>query len=276
VTTVGIVTGAGRGMGLACARRLTTAVDHLLLVDLDAGAATTASQELSAGPGHALVEAFPLDITDQSGLVRLADRVRELGELRAVVHAAGVSPTMADWRRVLTVDLVGTAQLIEALASLATTGTAFVCFASMAPLLAGAEDPAADAALDDPLADDFLDRLHVALGDSVEDTGLAYMWAKRGVQRLVSHEAIRLGPLGARICSVSPGLIDTPMNEQEMAEHPFMQVLLQQTPLGRLGQADEMAAVVAFLLSDDASFVTGIDVLVDGGVVAAIKAPPPS
>jgi NAD(P)-dependent dehydrogenase (short-subunit alcohol dehydrogenase family) len=261
-------------MGLACARRLTAAVDHLLLVDLDAEAATAASGELSA-PGGAQVEPFALDVTDRAGLDRLANRVRELGWLRSVAHAAGVSPTMADWRRVLTVDLVGTAVLIDVLAPLATSGTAIVCFASMAPLLAGIEDPAADAALDDPLADDFLDRLHGALGDTVEDTGMAYSWAKRGVHRLVNREASRLGPLGARICSVSPGLIDTPMNAQEMAEHPFMEVLLQQTPLGRLGQADELASVVEFLLSDEASFVSGIDVLVDGGVVAAIKAPPP-
>ena len=102
------------------------------------------------------------------------------------------------------------------------------------------------------------------------------MWAKRGVHRLVHREAIRLGPLGARICSVSPGLIDTPMNAQEMAEHPFMQVLLQQTPLGRLGRPTRWPLWSCFLLSDDASFVTGIDVLVDGGVVAAIKAPPPT
>jgi NAD(P)-dependent dehydrogenase (short-subunit alcohol dehydrogenase family) len=274
VTTVGIATGAGRGMGLACAHRLTTMVDRLLLVDLDGEAAAAASTQLSAS-GSATVEPFVVDVTDADGLTRLADRVGELGTLRAVAHAAGISPTMADWRRVLTVDLVGTALLLEALRPLATTGTAIVCFASMAPWLADAEDPAVDAALDAPLDGDFLDRVHDALGTTVEDSGIAYMWAKRGVHRLVRAEAVRLGPLGGRICSVSPGLIDTPMNEQEMASHPFMRMLLEQTPLGRLGEADEMAAVVAFLLSDEARFVTGIDVLVDGGVCGAVKAAPP-
>lgn len=82
-----------------------------------------------------------------------------------------------------------------------------------------------------------------------------------------------MGPVGARVCSVSPGIIDTPQGRQETENHPFMQVLVQRTPLGREGRAEELAAVVAFLLSDEASFVTGIDVLVDGGVCAALRGP---
>ena len=101
---------------------------------------------------------------------------------------------------------------------------------------------------------------------------MAYAWAKRGVQRLVRREAAQLGPLGARICSVSPGLIDTPMGRREFEQQPMMKVLEDMTPLRRTGRAEELAAVVAFLVSDEASFVTGIDVLVDGGVCAAVDA----
>jgi NAD(P)-dependent dehydrogenase (short-subunit alcohol dehydrogenase family) len=274
MTTVGIATGAGRGMGLECARRLVDIVDTVLLVDRDEAAVAAVADEMSASGADATVEPFAVDVTDRDGLDRLAARTAELGSLRAVAHAAGISPTMADWRRIFAVDLVGTALLAEVLRPLATAGTAMVCFASMAPLLGIAEPhPKADAALDEPLDERLFERIHDALGPAVEDSGLAYSWAKRGVQRFVQQEAVRLGPVGARISSVSPGVIDTPQGRQEAESHPFMEVLVQRTPLGREGRPEELAAVVAFLLSDEASFLTGVDVLVDGGVCAALRGP---
>jgi NAD(P)-dependent dehydrogenase (short-subunit alcohol dehydrogenase family) len=274
MTTVGIATGAGRGMGLECARQLTDVVDVVLMVDRDEATVAAAAEALSAA-GAAATEAVVADVTDRQGLARLGDRVSALGTLRAVAHAAGISPTMADWRGIFVVDLVGTALLAEVLRPLMTQGTATVCFASMAPLLGDtAGNPAADAALDEPLDGHLLDRIRDAVGPTIEDPGIAYGWAKRGVQRFVQQEAVRLGPMGARICSVSPGLIDTPQGRQEAESHPIIGTLLERTPLGRLGRAEEVAAVVAFLLSDRASWVNGIDVLVDVGVMAAVRMAP--
>jgi NAD(P)-dependent dehydrogenase (short-subunit alcohol dehydrogenase family) len=266
VSTVGIVTGAGRGMGRASAERLAGTVDHLLLVDLDETAITEAAAALDA-------EAVVLDITDSDGLGRLAARVQELGTLRAVCHAAGISPTMADWRRIFEVDLVGTARLLEVLRPLATANTAVVCFASMAATFgASMVTPEIEAVLDEPLDEHFLDRLREAAGAVLDDSGPAYAIAKRGVRRLVQQEAVRLGPVGARVCCLSPGIIDTPMGRDEYEAHDYMKALVEQTPLRRQGRVSEVAAVVAFLLSDAASFVNGIDLLVDGGVVGALSA----
>jgi NAD(P)-dependent dehydrogenase (short-subunit alcohol dehydrogenase family) len=270
--TVGIVTGAARGMGAACAVRVADMVDVLLLVDRDESTLAAQADILAAAKTRADVEPFVLDIKDGDGIARLADRAAELGPLRAVAHAAGVSPTMADWREILTVNLVGTAQLVDSCRALAAPGTAVVCFASVAPLLAlGPADLPADAVLDDPLAADFLEKVRDAVGPDVEDPGMAYTWSKRGVHRLVRREAVRFGQVGARICSVTPGIIDTPMGRQEAAARDTNDILVKLSPLGREGQAEEVAAGAAFLLSDEASFITGVDLPVDGGVVAAIR-----
>jgi NAD(P)-dependent dehydrogenase (short-subunit alcohol dehydrogenase family) len=270
--TVGIVTGAARGMGAACAARVADMVDVLLLVDRNESSLAAQADSLAAARTRAKVEPFVLDVKDAAGIVRLVDRASELGPLRAVAHAAGVSPTMADWREILTINLVGTALLVDACRPVLQSSTAVVCFSSIAPLLAmGPDDVPADAMLDDPLAPAFVDRLREAVGAELEDPGMAYTWSKRGVHRLVRREAVPFGEVGARICSVTPGIIDTPMGRQEGAAHTANDLLVQLSPIKREGLAEEVAAGAAFLLSDDASFISGIDLPVDGGVMAAIR-----
>jgi len=273
MTTVGIATGAGRGMGYECGRLLPALVDHVILVDRVEDSVAAAAGELAASCG-ATVEPFVADVTDAGALGRLAGRVAEVGTLRAVAHAAGISPSMADWRQILEVDLIGTALLARALRPLAAAGTATVNFASMAAVLRppAARDAELDALLADPLQDGFLDKLREVAGPQIENSGAAYSLAKRGVRVFTQREAIRVGPQGARVVSLSPGLIDTPQGQQEAEEHPVMAEMLKATPLGRLGLAAEVAKVVAFALSDQASFLSGIDLLVDGGLVAAITA----
>ena len=270
--TVGIVTGAARGMGAACAARLADMVDILVLVDRDEVLLATQADMLAAAGHRAQLEPFVLDIKDVDGISRLATRVSELGPLRAVAHAAGLSPTMADWQEILTINLVGTAQLVESCRALAVSGTAVVCFASVAALLAlEPGDLAADVILDDPLAADFLGNIREAVGPEIEDPGMAYTWSKRGVHRLVRREAVPFGRVGARICSITPGMIDTPMGRQEAEARDTSAMLVSLSPVGREGSADEVAAGAAFLLSEEASFINGIDLPVDGGLVAAVR-----
>jgi NAD(P)-dependent dehydrogenase (short-subunit alcohol dehydrogenase family) len=251
-----VVTGAARGMGRACAERLRGQADHLLAIDLEV-------PEIEGTLGAAC------DVSDPGAVAGLAARVQELGPFRSLVHAAGISPTMADARRVLSVDLVGTQLVLDAFEPLVRPGSSAVCFASSAAYqiaLAGA-DPALDALVEDPTAPDFVDRAAPRFVSS----GLAYAWAKRGVIRASARAAVVWGRRGGRVNSVSPGIIDTGMGRQEFAAQPVMQTILDHTPAGRLGEAGEVAAAVAFLVSDEASFVSGIDLLVDGGALEGLR-----
>jgi NAD(P)-dependent dehydrogenase (short-subunit alcohol dehydrogenase family) len=245
-----VVTGAASGMGRACVERLRGVWGHLVAVDLEA-------PHVDGAVGMAC------DVSEADAVAELADHVRSLGPFRCLVHAAGISPTMADPRRVFAVDLVGTVLLLDAFAPLVESGSSAVCFASSAAhqVTNFAPDPDLEAFVGDPRADGFLDRV----AERFDDRGLAYAWAKRGVQLVAAEAAVAWGKRGGRVVSLSPGLIDTGMGRQEFEAQPVMKMMLDATPVGRFGEADEVAAVVEFLVSDQASFVSGIDVLVDGG-----------
>jgi NAD(P)-dependent dehydrogenase (short-subunit alcohol dehydrogenase family) len=252
-----VVTGAARGMGRACVDRLRNEADHLVAVDL-------AAPDIEGAIG------FACDVSDPAAVARLVDEVRALGPFRSLVHAAGISPTMADARRVFEVDLVGTQLLLDAFEPLVVAGSSTVCFASSSAYQVAllGPDPELDAFVEDPRAPGIVDRAAARFDDS----GIAYAWAKRGVIRAAARAAVTWGRRGGRANSVSPGMIDTGMGRQEFDAQPIMQVMLDNTPAGRLGRAEEIGAVVGFLVSDDASFISGIDVLVDGGCVEGLRA----
>jgi NAD(P)-dependent dehydrogenase (short-subunit alcohol dehydrogenase family) len=203
------------------------------------------------------------DVTDRASLDAVATKARERGTLDALVITAGVSPTMADARTIFDVDLAGTARVLDAFDGLVTQGTVAVCIASMAGHMV--EWPAETrAALDDPYAP--LETL-AALADNRPE--LAYVLAKRGVIQLVRRRSKAWGERGARIVSVSPGVIDTEMGRQEERGSVGVEDMITGSALARKGRPEEIASVVAFLCSDAASFLTGTDILVDGGAVAA-------
>ena len=267
---VALVTGAGRGMGLACARRM-IARALVVVADIDGDAASRAARDLQRMGGRALAVAG--DVADPAGIRTILDAASEAGRLVAVAHAAGVSPTMADWRRVIEVDLCGTARLVAGIRPVLAAGGTVVCFASIAGHLV-VPPPAVLALLDAPLDAGLLAGLDPYLaGEQVE--GIAYGWAKHGVIRLCQRMAAKFGERDGRIVSISPGLIlDTPQGEQELAGQPAMRAMLELTPLRRGGRAEDVAAAVEWLcFSSDAAFITGTDLRVDGGVTAALQYP---
>jgi NAD(P)-dependent dehydrogenase (short-subunit alcohol dehydrogenase family) len=267
VDNVLVITGGAGGMGLACARALADR-GRLLLVDVREDLLDQARKALS---GHgADVETLRCDVTSPADV---ADRVRELGRLRCLVHTAGVSPEMADAATVLDVDLAGSVRITDALFPLVNPGSSAILIGS----IAGYSDVPAtvEPLLDDPLADGFLAAVEAALGQEL-DSATAYVLAKRGVTRLAERLATPWGKMGGRTVAISPGLIDTPMGRLELDRQEIIPVMIEVTPVKRPdrplpGRPEDIAAAVAFLESDAAAFISGCDIRVDGGLVGAGK-----
>jgi NAD(P)-dependent dehydrogenase (short-subunit alcohol dehydrogenase family) len=251
-----VVVGAASGMGEAVAQALAER-GRLIVADVDVPGVQRLADELGGE-----VEALACDVTDAAQRAALVDAIG--GELGALQITAGLSGSLAPGRRILEVNLIGMARLLEDVEPTLAPGSAAVCFSSVGGHLVR-PDPAVNEVLDEPLADDFFDRL-VALGVDL-DSGLPYQLSKVGVMRMVRRLASRWGARGARILSLSPGTTDTPMARSEIAAHPIMEKLIVDRPLGRMAQPEEIASVAVFLSSQGASFMTGTDVLVDGGMV---------
>jgi NAD(P)-dependent dehydrogenase (short-subunit alcohol dehydrogenase family) len=259
VTGTNVVLGAASGMGAAAARLLADR-GPLLLADRNANRLTEIAKELGGD-----VQTIGCDVTVQADVDAL---VEATGELDSLILTAGLSPTMAPGRPIFEVNLLGTNRVIKGFESIIRPGSSAVCFASMAAHMSP-DIEAIDAVLDTPDSPTFFDDL-VATGIDVDEPGTAYTFSKRGVMRLVRREALAWGPRGARITSISPGIIDTEMGRLEFENQPVMADMVKMSGLGRQARPDELAAVALFLSSDDASFITGTDILVDGGACAAI------
>ena len=254
-----VITGVG-GMGLACARRLGSG-RRLLLADFNTEQLKSVADELSNNGFN--VATCQLDVCDPEGVRTLAAAVQ--GRCRAIVHTAGVSPMMAKPDRIYAVDLVGTALILDAFLPIATVGTVAVMIASMAGEY-GSLAPEVERQLALAPTPELLG-LVAGLPQS-QDSGSAYCVAKRGNQLRVQAAALAWGKRGARVVSISPGIISTPMGRLEMNQ-PMVSGLLNITPAGRAGTADDIVAAAAWLISEEASFISGVDLRVDGGVVSS-------
>ena len=263
-----VVLGSG-GMGVAIARRCGSG-STVLLGDMGEDALDGAASALG-DEGHD-VHTRRVDVSDAASVHALAEAAAALGPVRSIVHTAGISPVQSSADRVVAVDLVGTAYVLDAFGAVVAPGGAGVVISSMAGHLAGPLSAEDEAALAQSAAGDLL-ALPCVQRAADGDAGLAYAFAKAGASVRVRAAAMPWGRRGARINAISPGVITTAMGRAEL-EGPsgeFMRLLVASSGSGRLGTADDIASVTEFLLSQRASFVTGADVLVDGGVVAAVR-----
>ncbi|MFC4595683.1 SDR family oxidoreductase [Sphingobium tyrosinilyticum] len=267
-----LITGASGGMGRACAR-LFGASHDLLLTDVAGPALDRFAEELSKD-GYSISAARSGSIGDAGLVEALVDDLSGSDPF-VLVHTAAVSPSQADWRTILEVDLIASVRLLNAVEPVLRPGSVGVLIASLAGHMA-AVDPQAAALCADPVAPGFIDSMERvvlrAAGDSPAGApGPAYSYAKQGLIALAERRAVAWGARGARLVSISPGVIATPMGHQEMEAHPDALRLATAVPAGRTGTAAEIAQAARFLASDEASFITGCDLKVDGGAVAFVR-----
>ncbi len=269
VAEVLVVIGVG-GMGEAIARRQAPG-RQVLLADFSTDTLERVADTLRS-EGHSVV-CQKVDVSDHPSVSALAAAAAALGPVTQVVHTAGLSPVQASAEAIVAVDLVGVAHSLEEFGRIVATGGSGVVIASMAGTMAQGRLPAdLEKALALTPVDELLS-LPFLQPAALTDPGAAYGIAKRANQVRVQAASLLWGRRGARVNSISPGVISTAMGQQELAGRSgaIMRAMVDASGTQRLGTADDIAGAAAFLLGPDSSFVTGTDLLVDGGVVAALR-----
>jgi NAD(P)-dependent dehydrogenase (short-subunit alcohol dehydrogenase family) len=265
---VALVIGCG-GLGSSIARALGRR-HPLLMVDISADRLREVVDQLSY-EGYT-VSGFPCDITDAKQTEALGAKLREGPGVRVLAQVAAVGKSVGSWRKMVEIDFLGAKLVADAAGPSMVHGAAAILISSLASYLPP-NKPAIDAALRAPLATGFFDALADAIGYEPEAEE-AYNYAKLGINRLAEQLAIDWGPRGIRAVSLSPGMIDSPMARAEGDTLPSHDGTggrktradkSKEIPLGRQGSMLEITNVVDFLASDAASFLTGIDITVDGG-----------
>lgn len=263
---VTVVVGAG-SIGQAIARRV-SAGRHVVLADLKNENAQSAANVL-ADAGFE-VTATTVDVSSRSSVQALVRDASAIGPIKALVHAAGVSPSQAPIAIILAVDLYGTAMLLEEFGAVIAPGGSGVVIASQSGHRLPALTPEQDAALAITPAEELL-QLPILQADAVKDTLHAYQLSKRCNALRVRAEAVRWGERGARVNSISPGIVITPLARDELAgpRGEGYRKMLAKSPVGRAGTPDEIAALAALVMGPEGGFITGSDFLIDGGVTAS-------
>lgn len=264
-----VVTGGGSGMGFETARILGKE-QHIILVGRTVKKLEHAVESLKAEGIEA--EAFPCDAGDRESVKKLVAYASGLGDVKTVIHAAGVSPHMTDAEKIFTINAVGTIHIDEEFAEIMKEGSCILNVSSMsAYMLPEAQAPKQiyQLALRDEIA--FLAAAKQMIATVPEDkqTGMAYTISKNFVVWYTSRLAVRYGSKGIRVVSISPGTFKTPMGEVEGEEAASF---AKRGALGRLGEPVEIARMMAFMVSDACSYLTGTDILYDGGSVSALRA----
>jgi len=266
MTDVIVVIGAG-SIGQAIVRRV-SAGKHVLLADIRQENADAAAKVLFDAGFN--VSTATVDVSSRDSVHALVEAATKVGEVSGVIHAAGVSPSQASPETILKVDLYGTALVLEEFGNVIARGGSGIVIASQSGHRLGPLSVEQNAVLATTSVDELL-RLPMLQLDQIKDSLHAYQISKRGNSLRVMAEAVRWGKRGARVNTISPGIIITPLANDELKgpRGPGYRRMIEVSAAGRAGTPDEVGTVGALLMGPEGAFITGSDFLMDGGVTAA-------
>lgn len=258
-----IVTGAAGGMGEDAARRFKEYGDVLLL-DLSEEKLNELAEELGEG-----AKALAFDITKKEDIEKVVEIVKEYGSFKALLHFAGVSEHMGNAEKIFDINLLGTINLLDALYDYAKAGTVIINTASMAAYSTAPTEESAKI-LAGVIDENANTELKKVCGENPYN---AYGWSKKAVIELSRQSCLKWGEKGARIVSVSPGVILTDMVRHELGNgnNDGITALIQASAVKRMGEVADITNLCEFLCSDKAGFITGTDFLIDGGANEGFK-----